>query len=111
VIQRDRHAYYLQRLAVIASTLDKIATEIRHLQRNRGSAKAEEFFQREYVLKSQLAQLEPATISAGQSAVCSLRNAASFLDLRRPGKIPRLREPRCVAVAGFPSRSYPAWRR
>src|SRR4030081_2656276 len=33
VIQRDRHAYYLATLAVIASTLDKIATEVRHLQR------------------------------------------------------------------------------
>ncbi|PKM86767.1 MAG: adenylosuccinate lyase [Firmicutes bacterium HGW-Firmicutes-12] len=33
VIQRDRHAHYLSTLAVIASTLDKFATEIRHLQR------------------------------------------------------------------------------
>jgi adenylosuccinate lyase len=33
VIQRDRHAHYLGTLAVIASTLDKIATEVRHLQR------------------------------------------------------------------------------
>ena len=33
VIQRDRHAYYLSVLALIAATLDKIATEIRHLQR------------------------------------------------------------------------------
>jgi adenylosuccinate lyase len=33
VIQRDRHANYLGTLAVIACTLDKIATEIRHLQR------------------------------------------------------------------------------
>ena len=33
VIQRDRHAYYVATLAVIACTLDKIATEIRHLQR------------------------------------------------------------------------------
>src|SRR6516165_1581505 len=33
VIQRDRHAFYVATLAVIASTLDKIATEIRHLQR------------------------------------------------------------------------------
>ncbi len=33
VIQRDRHAAYLATLAVIACTLDKIATELRHLQR------------------------------------------------------------------------------
>lgn len=33
VIQRDRHAYYLSILALIAATLEKIALEIRHLQR------------------------------------------------------------------------------
>jgi len=33
VIQRDRHAHYIATLAVIASTLDKIAVEIRNLQR------------------------------------------------------------------------------
>jgi adenylosuccinate lyase len=43
VIQRDRHAYYLATLAVIASTLDKIATEIRHLQRTE-VREVEEFF-------------------------------------------------------------------
>jgi len=43
VIQRDRHAYYLATLAVIASSLDKIATEIRHLQRSE-VREAEEFF-------------------------------------------------------------------
>ncbi len=43
VIQRDRHAYYVATLAVIASTLDKIATEIRHLQRTE-VREAEEYF-------------------------------------------------------------------
>ncbi len=33
VIQRDRHAEYMATLAVVASTLDKMATEIRHLAR------------------------------------------------------------------------------
>ncbi len=33
VIQRDRHAQYLSTLAIIAATLEKIALEIRHLQR------------------------------------------------------------------------------
>ncbi len=33
VVQRDRHAYYIVVLALIASTLDKIATELRSLQR------------------------------------------------------------------------------
>jgi adenylosuccinate lyase len=43
VIQRDRHAHFLATLAVIVSTLDKIATEIRHLQRTE-VREAEEFF-------------------------------------------------------------------
>ena len=43
VIQRDRHAYYVATLATIAATLDKIATEIRHLQRTE-VREAEEFF-------------------------------------------------------------------
>lgn len=33
IIQRDRHAYYLSTLAIIASSLEKFATEIRGLQR------------------------------------------------------------------------------
>lgn len=33
VLQRDRHAQYVTTLAVIAATLEKIALEIRHLQR------------------------------------------------------------------------------
>lgn len=33
IIQRDRHAYYMSTLAVVASSLDKFATELRHLQR------------------------------------------------------------------------------
>jgi adenylosuccinate lyase len=43
VIQRDRHASYLATLAIIASTLDKIATELRHLQRTE-VREVEEFF-------------------------------------------------------------------
>jgi adenylosuccinate lyase len=43
VIQRDRHANYLCTLAVMASTLDKIATEVRHLQRTE-VREAEEYF-------------------------------------------------------------------
>jgi len=43
VIQRDRHAFFMATLAVIACTLDKIATEIRHLQRTE-VREAEEYF-------------------------------------------------------------------
>lgn len=43
IIQRDRHAQYLTTLAIIASSIDKFATEIRHLQRTE-VLEAEEFF-------------------------------------------------------------------
>ena len=43
VIQRDRHAAYISTLALIGSTLDKIALEVRHLQRTE-VREAQEFF-------------------------------------------------------------------
>ena len=43
VIQRDRHAAYISTLAILASTLDKIAVEVRHLQRTE-VREAQEFF-------------------------------------------------------------------
>ncbi len=43
VIQRDRHAAYISTLAIIGSTLDKIAVEVRHLQRTE-VREAQEYF-------------------------------------------------------------------
>src|SRR6202140_1164364 len=43
VIQRDRHAFYMSTLALIAGLLEKIAVEIRHLQRTE-VREAEEHF-------------------------------------------------------------------
>lgn len=43
VIQRDRHAEFMNSLAVIGATLEKISVEIRHLQRTE-VLEAEEFF-------------------------------------------------------------------
>jgi len=43
VIQRDRHAFYLSTLAAIASSLEKIALEVRGLQRTE-IREAEEYF-------------------------------------------------------------------
>lgn len=43
VIQRDRHAEFMSTLAVIASSLDKFATEVRNLQRT-DIREAEEYF-------------------------------------------------------------------
>src|SRR6202047_1188868 len=44
VIQRDRHAQYLSALALIAATLEKIAVEIRHLQRTEVREAEEPFY-------------------------------------------------------------------
>ncbi|HEX9024285.1 MAG TPA: hypothetical protein VF799_10635 [Geobacteraceae bacterium] len=43
MIQRDRHAEFFATLAIIASSIDKFAVEIRHLQRTE-VLEAEEFF-------------------------------------------------------------------
>jgi adenylosuccinate lyase len=43
VIQRDRHAFFISTLGIIASMLEKIATEVRHLQRTE-VLEAEEYF-------------------------------------------------------------------
>ena len=43
VIPRDRHAMYFATLGVVASSMEKLATEIRHLQRTE-VLEAEEFF-------------------------------------------------------------------
>jgi len=43
VVQRDRHAAYASALALLAATIEKIATEIRHLQRTE-VLEAEEYF-------------------------------------------------------------------
>jgi adenylosuccinate lyase len=43
IIQRDRHAEFMTTLAVIGATLEKIAVEIRHLQRTE-VLEAEEYF-------------------------------------------------------------------
>ena len=43
VVQRDRHAFYFSTLAIIGGSIDKIATEIRHLQRTE-VLEAEEYF-------------------------------------------------------------------
>jgi adenylosuccinate lyase len=43
VVQRDRHASYVTALALLAATIEKIATEVRHLQRTE-VLEAEEYF-------------------------------------------------------------------
>ncbi len=45
VLQRDRHAYYMATLSLVGATLEKIAVEIRNLQKSE-VREAEEFFGR-----------------------------------------------------------------
>ena len=45
IIQRDRHAFYFATLAIIASSLEKFALEIRHLQRTEVQEAEEPFTQ------------------------------------------------------------------
>jgi adenylosuccinate lyase len=45
ILQRDRHAEYMTTIALVGSSLEKIATEIRHLQRTE-VLEAEEYFAR-----------------------------------------------------------------
>lgn len=44
-LQRDRHAYYMSTIALIGSTLEKMAVEVRHLQRSE-VREAEEAFRK-----------------------------------------------------------------
>lgn len=43
-LQRDRHAFYMATLAIIGSSLEKIAVEIRHLQKSETREVEERFF-------------------------------------------------------------------
>lgn len=61
VIQRDRHADVIQRLALISSSLDKFATEIRSLQRTEISEVQEPFG-------------KPGFVSTGSSSMPHKRN-------------------------------------
>lgn len=47
ILQRDRHAHYFSVLALIASSVEKVAVEIRHLQRTEVSEVAEPFGKRQ----------------------------------------------------------------
>jgi adenylosuccinate lyase len=47
VIQRDRHAHYISTLAIMTGTLDKIATEVRHLQRTEVREASEYFSEKQ----------------------------------------------------------------
>ena len=80
VIQRDRHAYYVATLAVMTATLDKIATEIRHLQRTEVREAEEYLFGEAEGLVGDAAQAEPdhggADLRAGAGGASQLAGGA-----------------------------------
>ena len=80
VVQRDRHAALLAALAVLGGTLEKIALEIRHLQRSEVREAAEPF-------------------SAGQKGSSAMPHKRNPVRSERVGGLARLL--RAYALAGF----------
>ena len=72
VIQRDRHAAYISTLAIIGSTLDKIAVEMRHLQRSEVREAQEYFSEKQKGSSAMPHKKNPITRSrsAGWRACC-----------------------------------------
>src|SRR5205823_12425920 len=83
VIQRDRHAYYVATLAVIASSLDKIATEVRHLQRTEVREAAEHFSEKQKGSSAMPHKRNPVTLEqiSGLARVVRSNAQAGFEDV------------------------------
>ena len=80
VIQRDRHAYYVATLATIATTLDKIATEIRHLQRTEVREAEEHFSEKQKGSSAMPHKRNPVTCEqiSGLARVVRANTQAAF---------------------------------
>jgi adenylosuccinate lyase len=77
VIQRDRHAEFFSALAIIAGTIDKIAIEIRHLQRTE-VLEAEEFFSKGQKGSSAMPHKRNPIISEQMSGLARIVRANAF---------------------------------
>ena len=77
VIQRDRHAEFFSVLAIIAGTIDKIAIEIRHLQRTE-VLEAEEFFSKGQKGSSAMPHKRNPIISEQMSGLVRIVRANAF---------------------------------
>ena len=103
VIPRDRHAHYFMTLALIAAGIERLATEIRHLQRTE-VREAEEYFspgqkgssamphKRNPVLAENLtglARLVRSTVDAGARRRGAVARARHLAFLGRAGHRPR----------------------
>jgi adenylosuccinate lyase len=80
VVQRDRHAEFLSTLAIIGATLDKIAIEIRHLQRTE-VLEAEEYFSKGQKGSSAMPHKRNPIISERLSGLARILRANSIAAL------------------------------
>ncbi|HPM77208.1 MAG TPA: adenylosuccinate lyase, partial [bacterium] len=71
IVQRDRHAAFFTALAVLGGTLEKIAVEIRHLQRTE-VYEAEEFFHQGQKGSSAMPHKRNPVLSENVSGLCRL---------------------------------------
>jgi adenylosuccinate lyase len=83
VIQRDRHAHYISTLALITSTLDKIAVEIRHLQRTEVREAQEYFSEKQKGSSAMPHKKNPITSEqiSGLARVVRANTQAAFEDI------------------------------
>jgi adenylosuccinate lyase len=115
VIQRDRHAQYLSALAILTATLEKIALEIRHLQRTEVREAEEPFGQgqkgssamphkRNPILRSLSAKASAAARPCRTNAIPSPANrSAAWRAWCAPTPALRSRTSRCGTSATSPT--------
>tara|TARA_Y100001970_G_scaffold5981_1_gene6752 strand:- start:24845 stop:26143 length:1299 start_codon:yes stop_codon:yes gene_type:complete len=75
VIPRDRHAYFFSVLGVIASSLERFAVEIRHLQRTEVS-EVEEFFKKKQMGSSAMPHKKNPVLTENLTGLARLIRAA-----------------------------------
>ena len=80
IIQRDRYAHYLTTLAIIAATVEKIATQIRHYQRTE-VREAEEFFHKGQKGSSSMPHKRNPVLSENLCGLARLIRANSLVAL------------------------------
>ncbi len=80
IIQRDRHAYFFTTLAVLASSLEKFAVEVRHLQRTEVQ-EAEEPFGRGQMGSSAMPHKRNPILSENISGLARLLRSYALVSL------------------------------
>jgi adenylosuccinate lyase len=85
VVSRDRHAHFLQTLALIGASLERFATEIRHLQRSEVAEVEEPFSRGQLDL-----HLQPRGADAARESVRGQLGSSSMPHKRNPEKCERV---------------------